>query len=73
MTEEQSQSAARSQCQHPDCGKKKAETYVDPNGNEIVLCERHYFDAVYPPQFGARLMRKDEDEEKKGFMEKLTG
>lgn len=33
-------------CQRPGCDDEPTETYSDPNGNELTLCEEDYFEAV---------------------------
>lgn len=60
-------------CQCPGCDEKPTETYTDPVGNELELCEEDYFEAVYPPTRIHSIRRRsgDDDERPGGLLSML--
>lgn len=66
-----SEPATDDACQHPECGDDSTEVYRDPNGNEITLCNRHYFEAVYPPWPEVRVSEVADRRDDYGLWERL--
>lgn len=57
-------SNAEATCRHPDCTANAEEMYADRWGNELELCDEHYFEAVFPIPVSvvSREKRKEKDE-----------
>lgn len=49
-------------CQKPSCHETAENTYRDPNGNTLRLCERHYYEQVTgTPTFTSITRSRDRD------------
>ena len=50
------------ECQKPTCSETAKQTYRDPNGNTLRLCEKHYYELVTgSPTFTSITRSKDRD------------
>lgn len=60
-------------CQHPECDDPADHTYEDHMGNELELCNGHYFDAVWPHRRHVNVTRRITDDEPEPLFRRLFG